>query len=234
MTAGAHSPTGRRRSWWFLWGLLTLGAFGVAAVFVPPYLVGGTTVPGLDRTTPGYYTSLVIHAVPAGTALVIGPLQFVPQWRRRFPRLHRVLGRTYLVAVVGASLAAVYASAVTKSGFPLQVAFFTLIAAWLYTAAMAYRTIRRGEVQLHRIWMIRNYSLTFAAVTLRVYQLPLLALMDSVDWLTYQDVYTVSAWMSLLGNVLVTEFFIVQRSLTRLAGSRPSPAGIARTPTTAA
>ncbi|MGW6441618.1 DUF2306 domain-containing protein [Lentzea sp. NPDC055074] len=219
MSTAVVSRSASRRWWWFLWGLLAVLALVTAGVFVPPYLAGGTTVPNLDRTTPGYYTSLVIHAVPAGIALVTGPWQFVPKLRARYPRLHRVTGRVYLVSVVVASLAAVYSSAVTKSGFALQVAFFVLIAAWLYTAAKAYRAIRRGEVRLHRIWMIRNYALTFAAVTLRLYQLPLLVLMDSVTWLEYREVYTVSAWLSLLGNVLVAEYFIVHRFLVAPAAA---------------
>ncbi|HEX7309221.1 DUF2306 domain-containing protein [Lentzea sp.] len=217
MSTAVVSRTSGKRWWWFGWGLVAVLALVTAGVFVPPYLVGGTTVPGLDRITPGYYTSLVIHAVPAGIALITGPWQFIPKLRVRYPRLHRVTGRVYLISVVAASLAAVYSSAVTKSGFALQVAFFVLIVAWLFTAAKAYRTIRRGEVQLHRVWMIRNYTLTFAAVTLRLYQLPLIALMNSVTWLEYREVYTVSAWLSLLGNVLVSEYFIVQRFLAPLA-----------------
>lgn len=210
MSTAVMSRTAGRRWWWVGWGLLTVGALAVTALFVPPYLVGGTTVPGLDRETVGYYTSLVVHALPAGIALAVGPFQFVPRFRARYPQLHRVLGRVYLLAVVAAALAATYASAVTRSGFALQVVFFVLIAAWLYTAAKAYRTIRRREVQQHRVWMIRNYTLTFAAVTLRLYQLALLSVMDA--WgLEYLEVYTVSAWLSLLVNVLVAEYFILHR-----------------------
>lgn len=208
----------RRRWWWFLWGLLTVLALAVTGYFVPPYLMGGTTVPGLDRETYGYYTSLVIHAVPAGTALALGPWQFVPRLRARFPRAHRITGRIYLISVIIAALAATYSSVVTKSGFALQVAFFALIAAWLYSAAMAYRTIRRGEVQLHRVWMIRNYALTFAAVTLRLYQLVLLAVWEPLmPWVEYSEIYTASAWLSLAGNIAVAEYFIIQRMLAPLA-----------------
>ncbi len=39
---------------------------------------------------------------------------------------------------------------------------------WLYTGAQAYLSIRRRDVVAHRRWMIRNYALTFAAVTLRL------------------------------------------------------------------
>lgn len=219
MTAAVMSRDVRRRWWWVLWSLLTVSAIGIAAVFVPPYLAGGTTVPGLDRSIPGYYTSLVIHALPAGLALVIGPFQFVTRLRLRFTRAHRIAGRVYLISVLIAALAATYSSVVTPSGLTLQVAFFMLIAAWLYTGVMAYRTIRRGEVQLHRIWMIRNYALTFAAVTLRLYQLIGLQLMDPMGW-EYPQIYAASAWASLFGNAIIAEYFIVQRMLAPLARRR--------------
>lgn len=214
MSASVMSPAVRRRWWWFLWSLLALLAIGVAAYFVPPYLTGSSAVP-IDRAIVGYYASLVVHALPAGLTLIIGPWQFVPRLRARFPRLHRVMGRVYLISVVAASAAAAYASAVTKSGFALQVAFYLLIVAWLYTAAKAYRTIRRREVALHRIWMVRNYALTFAAVTLRVYlMIGMQVLPSSVP---YKDIYTAAAWAGLLGNVLIAEYFIIQRTLAPLA-----------------
>jgi uncharacterized membrane protein len=208
------APAVRRRWWWFRWSLLAVPAIGIAAYFVTPYLVGSSTIP-IDRAIVGYYMSLVVHAVPAGLTLVIGPWQFVPRLRARFPRLHRLMGRIYLISVVGAAAAASYATAVTPSGFPLQVAFSVLIVAWLYTAYQGYRTIRRGDVRQHRIWMIRNYTLTFAAVTLRLYLMLGTALMPVIPALQFRDVYTASAWLSLLGNVLVAEYFIVQRSVAR-------------------
>ncbi|QBS39404.1 DUF2306 domain-containing protein [Nocardia sp. CS682] len=209
------SRTVRRRWWWFLWSLLAVLAIYIAVFFVTPYLTGGSAVP-IDKTIPGYYVSLVVHAAPAGLALIIGPWQFLPQLRTRFPQWHRMAGRVYLVSVVAAAAAASYAAAVTPSGFPLQVAFYLLVVAWLYSAAQAYRTIRRGEVQLHRIWMIRNYALTFAAVTLRLYLLTGTQLAKIIPSLEHRDIYTASAWASLLGNVLVAEYFIVQRTLAPL------------------
>ncbi|MDT8914165.1 DUF2306 domain-containing protein [Amycolatopsis sp. PS_44_ISF1] len=223
MSASVLSPAVRRRWWWFLWGLLALSAIGIAAYFVPPYLTGGSAVP-IDRAIVGYYASLVVHALPAGLTLVIGPWQFVPKLRARFPRLHRVLGRVYLISVVAASMAAAYAAAVTESGFALQVAFYILIVAWLYTAVQAYRTIRRREIALHRIWMVRNYALTFAAVTLRVYLLVSMQVFPSVP---FPELYTASAWAGVLGNVVVAEYFIVQRTLRPLARRR---AAVAETP----
>jgi hypothetical protein len=47
-----------------------------------------------------------------------------------------------------------------------------LALAWLYTGAKAFSAARQRDFVAHRRWMIRNFSLTFAAVTLRLYLPP--------------------------------------------------------------
>ncbi|MEV4225311.1 DUF2306 domain-containing protein [Nonomuraea sp. NPDC049725] len=236
MTTGTLSRIARRRWFWWLWGLLAALALGIAGYAVPPYLTGNaadSNVP-IDPDVALHYLSLTMHAVPGGLALIIGPLQFVPQLRARKPKLHRILGRTYLLSIAAASLTALFAAAFTLGGLAVQVAFYILVAAWLYSAFMAYRCIRRGQVQLHRIWLIRNYALTFAAVTLRIYLLLGLALKSPLS-LDFDQIYTAAVWASILGNVLVAEYVIVQRTLTPLArrfdrsttSAPPEPAGSA-------
>ncbi|MFC4048647.1 DUF2306 domain-containing protein [Actinomadura syzygii] len=224
MTTGSLSRAARRRWWWTLWTLLAVSALGIAGFAVPPYLTGNpadSNVP-IDADVAWHYLSLGIHAVPAGLALVLGPFQFVSRLRVRRPRLHRVAGRIYMICILIAAAAAVFAAAATLGGLAVQVAFYLLVAAWLYTAAKAYRHIRRGEVQLHRIWMIRNYALTFAAVTLRSYLLIGVVLKKTLfPSIDFDELYTACVWASILGNVLVTEYLIVQKTLAPLARRRP-------------
>ena len=49
-----------------------------------------------------------------------------------------------------------------------EVALMGLATAWLVTTAMAYYSIRKGLVALHKEWMIRAYVVTFAFVFFRV------------------------------------------------------------------
>ncbi|MEV4019541.1 hypothetical protein AB0J35_54560 [Nonomuraea angiospora] len=70
--------------------------------------------------------------------------------------------------------------------------------------------------------MVRNYAFTFAAVTLRLYQPAMLPLMNVMPSLEYSAVHESAAWLSLLGNVLVAEYFIVQRTLAPLARRQSS------------
>lgn len=227
MAVDRPSPEARNRWWWALWTLLAASAAGIA-LFVGIPLASGD--PALSRiplnpAVASHYLSLMIHGLPGALALLLGPLQFVAALRARYPEVHRTVGRVYMVSVLIASFAGLFAAAVSVSGVSVQVAFVLLVAAWLYTLAQAYRTIRHGEVQLHRIWMIRNYTLTFTAVMLRLYLLAGLALKSRVPGLTFDEIYTTAAWASILVNIAVAEYFIVQRSLTPLLLRRP-PRGV--------
>jgi uncharacterized membrane protein len=73
----------------------------------------------------------------------------------------------YVVSVVLAALAAIVANTFSVDGISVQIAFYLLSAAWLFTLVKGYRAIRRGQVAPHRIWMIRNHALSFAAVSRR-------------------------------------------------------------------
>jgi hypothetical protein len=68
---------------------------------------------------------------------------------------------------------------------------------------MAYLRIRRGNVQVHREWMIRNYALTFAAVMLRIW-LPLFSALGY----GFPKAYIAVAWVSWVPNLLVAEMMI--------------------------
>jgi hypothetical protein len=71
---------------------------------------------------------------------------------------------------------------------------------WLASGLMAYRRIRHKAIQSHRQWMIRNYSLTFAAVTLRLW----LVVFDSLG-VEFIDAYVAVAWLSWVPNLMVAE-----------------------------
>lgn len=51
----------------------------------------------------------------------------------------------------------------------LHVFAATVALAWLYSGGRAWRAIRERDLTDHRRWMIRNFALTFSAVTLRLY-----------------------------------------------------------------
>lgn len=148
---------------------------------------------GLWRTA--FYTHVGFGAV----ALTTGSVQFFPRWRNRNLARHRLLGKIYVVSVfvsgIASLIAAPYASgdAVTKAGFA------TLGVLWLVTAGIAYNHIRHGRVTNHERWMIVNYALTFAAVTLRLWMPVLIGGFG----LEFPDAYRIVAWLCWVPNLVV-------------------------------
>ena len=157
-----------------------------------------------------YITPLLFHAGGGIVALSLGAWGFWGTFRNRYLSLHRWLGRVYLLAVLVGGTAGLYMALTAFGGLPARIGFGMLGLLWLATGATAYLRIRRGEVHLHREWMIRNYALTFSAVMLRVW-LPLFMALGY----EFPEAYTTVAWLCWVPNLLVAELII---SVGRRAG----------------
>ena len=98
-----------------------------------------------------------------------------------------------------------------------RIGFAGLAVLWLYTGLRAYRAIRAGDVIAHRRWMIRNFSLTFAAVTLRLW-LPA----AMVAGFAFETAYPAIAWLCWVPNLLVAErFFNRTQAIQNVRSTHP-------------
>jgi uncharacterized membrane protein len=83
--------------------------------------------------------------------------------------LHRWLGRLYLgVGVVIGGISGAVLASQAYGGPWSRAGFLGLALAWLATGAVAWHKIRHGDVEAHRRWMVRNFGLSLAAVSLRL------------------------------------------------------------------
>lgn len=151
-----------------------------------------------------YRASFYTHITFGGVALLIGWLQFSKKIRARNLNLHRTIGKMYMVAVALSGIGG-FTVALSATGGPVSMAGFGMLAlVWLYTDLQGYRTIRKLQIERHRAWMLRNYSLTFAAVTLRIY----LPLATAVMHFSFIPSYQVISWLAWVPNLLVAELLI--------------------------
>lgn len=201
------------------WGLLALLAVGVAIFAVSPYLTFNSSrslIP-INPIIPPHYLLVAVHAITGATALIIGPFQFLSRFRARYPRVHRVIGRIYLISVGVGSITAFGSALASTSGFVAQTGFAFLAIIWFYSALQAYRAIRQKNIQLHRLWMIRNYTLTSAAIVLRLWLgigVAILAMTGNLHGkVTSSPLYVTAAWISWVAPLVITEWFINQRYL---------------------
>jgi len=136
-------------------------------------------------------------------ALLLGPWQFSTKLRERALNLHRRLGRIYLAAVALGSLAGFTLAFFSVKGPPTHFGFGALAVLWFASGLTAYRRILRGNIESHRQWMVRNYALTLAAVTLRN-ELPLLL----VARMQFSHAYVIVSWLCSVPNLLVAEWLL--------------------------
>jgi uncharacterized membrane protein len=199
-------------------GWLLVVAIVFAAVLTYPYLSLDVADSRLDVRDGVQYSVLVAHIFTAAVALVLGPLQFVAKVRAR-RRLHRTLGRLYLLAGVLPSALTTIPVAVWSGRLLTQIGLTTAAVLWLVTGGLAYRAARRRDFAAHRAWMMRNYALTFLAVTARVL-VPVLLLAQ----LPFGDVDPGSALTLIpVGQTLgwIVNLLVVEVLLRR--GRRPAP-----------
>lgn len=128
---------------------------------------------GFNKETFGRYWNykwpLIGHISGGLIALLIGPFQFWKAFRNRYIVVHRWMGRTYLIAILGAAACSTYLAWTSgiKVNFSWAFGLQGLAFAWITTAAMAYISIMNRRVLQHKEWMIRSYVVTFAFVTFR-------------------------------------------------------------------
>ena len=201
------------------WGLMTFLSLGIVLV-VSRYLTLNPKVffPQQRVVYLAHMTGIVTHIVGGMLALGLGPFQFLRGLRTNRPSVHRWLGRAYLLGILFGGVAGLYMATFAYTGAVASVGFGLLALLWLSTGILAYRAIRRGDVSTHRRWMVRNFALTFAAVTLRL-QLPFLEAGFGFD-----VGYRIVAWSAWLPNLLLVEWFLNRR---RRLVQRQSSTGMA-------
>ena len=186
--------------WWIIAVFSALIAL-TSARYLFPGAPGAAPTIITNATT--RYGALTVHAGFALTALLIGPFQFAPSLRRRWPAWHRRSGTVYVLCCLIAGVAGLVLAFGSTAG-PIATAGFALLAvAWLTCTGQAWRMARARRFADHERWMVRSFALTFAAVTLRLY-VPV----SQVLGFDFMIAYRAIAWLCWVPNLIVAELLI--------------------------
>lgn len=184
--------------WWFmLLSCVAIVVYSTQYFFATPR----------DEHFARYILPLRFHIAGGIGALLTGPWQFSERLRARALNLHRWMGRFYLIEVALGSIAGLVMATVSEQGPPTHLGFGILAVLWFFTGLQAYRMVRRGNIEAHREWMIRNFALTLAAVTLRNW-LPLF--LFALHW-PFPRAYIIVSWLCWVPNLLVAEWMVSRK-----------------------
>jgi uncharacterized membrane protein len=188
-----------KRALW--WQLLFLAL--VNSLLAMRYLLPHVPFPAKLPNVKSHKFFLAIHASSGAIALLVGPFQFVESFRLRRRMLHRRMGWVYAAAVLVGAIFAIPLALHANFGPIAGSGFFTMDILWLVATAIALRMAIRHRFQDHRRWMLRSYSLTAAAITLRIL-LPASAIFK----LPVGPSYRAIAWMCWATNLLGVEVYL--------------------------
>ena len=197
-----------RRTGFALLVLLSLGVAGYAVAVYGFLPLGSLVHPDMRATFEAHRLGILTHIFASVLALGLGPFQFSTRLRTSRPALHRWLGRVYLgIGVLVGGVAGLAMAAHAFGGPIARLGFAGLALAWLVSGICAYRAIRAGNVALHRRWMVRNFALTFAAVTLRLW-LPA----SIASGVAFEVAYPVVAWLCWVPSLVLAEWLFNRKA----------------------
>jgi len=193
---------------WAGWSFMTFMAVGVGLYGIAFVFAGGIerVLPAMAYHVPDRYFWAATHFGVGALVLSIGPFQFVPGIRSKWPTLHRWTGRIYVAGCLTSGVAGFILASNTNAGPVAQTGFSLLAASWIFSTSTAFLKARARDFTAHRRWMIRSYALTLAAVTLRIY-LPVSMIGFE---LPYSLVYPVISFACWVPNAIIAEWFIRQ------------------------
>lgn len=103
--------------------------------------------------------AMAVHLFLAGVILLGGPLQLIPQLRRRLPKFHRWNGRLYVLALFIATIAALYMVWFrgTVGDFPQHIGVSLDAVLIMIFAVAAVRYAIARDFKTHRRWALRLF-----------------------------------------------------------------------------
>lgn len=186
--------------------LLTLFVFYVYEVpFTDPHS------PAWQRVEPVKWL-MALHGPAGALALLLAPFQFSERLRKRSRRLHRILGRLYVVGVAIAAPVAIPIAIIL--GPPVLVPAATIqTCGWLLTTAVGLYSIRIGNIRQHEEWMTRSYPFAMVFVFARaILAIPYVRAMG-------QDAFVAVVWSCEALACFVPSLLIALRSVNARKGA---------------
>jgi hypothetical protein len=181
MSAGVATPapvSSQRRIHWlrpkYLLGAFIAFMYAYVIVHNESFLINNTDPEWSHIATFKWF--LLPHGLAAGCALLLAPFQFSERLRKRFTRMHRIMGRFYVGGVLlGAPMGLYIQNFESTHMYPGDAVQFSLVMAtaadaaiWMFATIMAMVFILQRKTQLHRVWMSRSYACALIFLEVRV------------------------------------------------------------------
>jgi len=167
-----------------LWFIISLCTTGFVLVYLSLLTDNGLK----SMLPPGEFFVFITRKAPIRAHVIVicpwaifGALQFVPAIRAYNINYHKAFGRIYLLFCLAISITGIIMTPYTFGGdLGGQLATFSLFMAFVVTIIMGFISIKRKQIQSHREWMMRSYSVGVSVIVIRIFMPLFLVIMPKV------------------------------------------------------
>lgn len=197
-----------KRSWWRRPWLLPLAVVIVWFLFYvwPPYLnldPAKSLIP-IRPESAVHFPMLVAHIAFGTIAMVTVFLQVWPWLRRRYPVVHRWVGRTY---VFGGALPAVILAFLITPLSPFPTIGTTLGGVfWFVATVMGYVRGRQRRWVEHRRWMLYSFAMTLNVIWGRI--LMVVLPLTPIDAEIQGHAFAATPWLGWVINLIAVQWWL--------------------------
>ncbi|MDH2424516.1 DUF2306 domain-containing protein [Sphaerisporangium sp. TRM90804] len=207
--SGPRAPKPFWRRPWIIPLALVVLAFLVyeAMIYVPEETA---PLPPHDHF-PMYYPLLAVHMFVGTLAMITVVLQVWPKLRKRYPKVHRVSGRVYVVsAMIGGVIGLILVPFAPPIG-QIGVAFATL--SWIGFTVTGFVYARKGLYAQHRRFMLYSFAIVMNNVVGTVITNVLMRMPFEVSF-TY--LLEAARWVGWVGNLMVVQWWLYRTAGRKL------------------
>jgi uncharacterized membrane protein len=154
---------------------------------------------------PFYIPFFYLHVYSAIFVLLAGFFQLNDGLLKKFPAVHRNIGKFYVFVVLFLSApSGLFIGLFANGGIYSKISFVSLSILWFYFTLKGFTAIKNKNIAQHKAFMLRSFALTFSAITLRFWKVILVYLFHPAP----MDVYQIIAWMGWIPNLLIVEYYL--------------------------
>lgn len=154
---------------------------------------------------PLYQVAFFVHVYTSLFLVLFGWIQFSKQIRKRYAKLHRQLGKFYIVIILLFSgPSGLVMSYYANGGIFSKIAFIILSFLWMIVTYLSFYYAQKLDFKKHQKFAIRSFALTLSAISLRLFKYIILLLF----YLPPMDAYRIVSWLGWVFNLIIAEILI--------------------------
>lgn len=155
----------------------------------------------------GYYNiAFFTHVYTSVFLLIFGILQFSKRLRKNRPKIHKLIGKLYILIILLVSgPSSLIMGFHANGGIISKISFIILSILWILFTYLSLYYAKKLNFIKHQKFAIRSFALTLSAISLRLFKFIIVFLWHPLP----MDTYRIVSWLGWLFNLLVAEIIIL-------------------------